>query len=133
MQQQAVIDDPVLQLGYPVLSHCRLGAGQRPLQNLPEAVVKKSARDRRLSPRISEFELSVLELEDWLTEGLTLFDVGNCLVQRDFKHGLALDGDHHALSRQFRHKLGKALSLLPPNPVFLRNPDVIQEKLGSAL
>jgi hypothetical protein len=43
---------------------------------------------------LSEFELSVLEREDCLAECLTLLDIGNRLVQRDLKHGLALYGDN---------------------------------------
>src|SRR5215470_389934 len=72
---QATIDDFSLQVSDPILGHGGRDRIKRAIKIALDAMVVKHPRDCRLRFGLGEPELGVLEFDNLLTEGLSLFDV----------------------------------------------------------
>src|SRR6516162_2019121 len=127
---QAAINDLSLQVSQPIFGHRCRDRIERAIKIALDAMVVKHPRDGRLRFAFGEPELSILEFNYLLTEGLSLLDVLDRKSKRALNHSLGMDRDNETLARKIVHELCEALTFLATEQVLRRQFPVLEEQFG---
>src|SRR5262245_5969068 len=133
VQLQALVDDPALGLGEPVLGDRGARLVEQAGEKARDAAVEENAPDVHLGLAFGELEAGVLLVEEGLAERLAFLHVARGERHRLLRGGNRADRDLQPLVGKLLHHLREAAAFDAAEEVRRRHARLVEEKLASVL